>query len=328
MKTESMAARMADRRKESALWRVCRLGGPRDARAGTRRRGPVIGIRTYIIAACLVAAAFLCGAVPSRAAEPVPLPAYLSDRGDGIPTSLFGTYIREKEFLFYPFYEYTRTPKFEYEPNELGFTGDGEYVGKLVEHEALVFFAYAFNDSLAIELESAVYSSIHFTKASNDNTNVPSDIRESGLGDTEINIRWRYKKETVTRPEVTFFFKTVFPFQKNKKLIGTQNWEFAPGIVLTKGYPFGTLALRLSLEYETGENKVEFDEWAIDYVKRLSPDWRVVLSLEGEQADEVSIIGEVQYTLSKNAVLKINSGFGLVEKAPDFAPEIGVLFRF
>ncbi|MGZ9196348.1 MAG: hypothetical protein ACXW4I_07915 [Candidatus Deferrimicrobiaceae bacterium] len=288
----------------------------------------MIGIRPSSIAAYLVAIAFLCGAIPSRAAEPLPLPAYLSDRGDGIPTSLLGTYIREKEFLSYPFYEYTRTPKFEYEPDELGFPGDGEYIGKLVEREGLVFFAYAFNDSLAIEFESALYSSAHFTKASNDNTNVPSDIRESGLGDTEINIRWRYLKETATRPEVTFFFQTVFPFQKNKKLLGTQDWEFAPGIVLTKGYPFGTLALRLSLEYETGENQVEFDEWAIDYVKRLSPDWLVVLSLEGEQADEVSIIGEVQYTLSKHAVLKINSGFGLVEKAPDFAPEIGVLFRF
>ena len=289
----------------------------------------MIGIRPSRIVTYLVAIAFLCGAIPSRAAEPLRLPAYLSDRGDGIPTSLFGTYIREKEFLFYPFYEYTRTPNFEYEPTELGFTGNQEFEGgKLVEREALVFFAYAFNDSLAIELESAVYSSIHFTKASNDNTNVPSDIRESGLGDTEINIRWRYRKETATRPEVTFFFQTVFPFQKNKKLLGTQDWEFAPGIVLTKGYPFGTLALRLSLEYETGENKVKFDEWAIDYVKRLTPLWSVVLSLEGEQADEVSIIGEVQYTLSKNAVLKINSGFGLVEKAPDFAPEIGMLFRF
>jgi hypothetical protein len=42
----------------------------------------------------------------------------------------------------------------------------------------------------------------------------------------------------------------------------------------------------------------------------------------------VSIIGEVQYALSKNAMLKINCGFGLAEKAPTFAPEIGVMFTF
>ncbi|HJX15632.1 MAG TPA: transporter [Candidatus Deferrimicrobiaceae bacterium] len=280
------------------------------------------------IAAHLVAIAFVGGAVPCRAAEPLGLPAYLSDRGDGITTSLFGTYIREKEFLFYPFYEYTYTGKFEYEPIELGFSGNQEFSGgKLEEHEFLLFFAYGFTDSLAVELESAVYSSADFTKDPSDTTGV-RNIRESGLGDTEVNIRWRHWKETASRPEITFFFQTVFPFQKNKRLIGTQDWEFVPGIVLTKGYPFGTLALRLSAAYDTGENKAEFDEWAIDYVKRLAPVWRVVLSLEGEQTDEVSIIGEVQYTLSENAVLKINSGFGLTEKAPDVAPEIGVLFRF
>ncbi len=285
-------------------------------------------MKTDSMAAVLVAIALLSGAVPCRAAEPLGLPAYLSDRGDGIPTSLFGTYIREKEFLFYTFYEYTRTGNFEYEPKELGFPGSGEFQGKLKQQEVLVFFAYAFNDSLAIELESALYSSAEFTKASDDTTTVPSKIKESGLGDTETNIRWRYSKETASRPEVTFFLQTVFPLQKNKRLIGTQDWEFEPGIVVTKGYPFGTLAARLSAVYDTGEKKVEFNEWAIDYVKRFAPSWRLVLSIEGEQLDEISLIGEVQYTLSKNAVLKVNSGFGLTEKAPDFAPEIGVMFRF
>jgi hypothetical protein len=285
-------------------------------------------LQCVFVGALLVAMVFLGVAFPCRAAESLESPAYLSDRGDGIPTSLFGTYIREKEFQFYPFFEYTHTRKFEYSPRELGFAGDQEFMGKLVEREALVFLAYAFNDSLAIEFESALYSTADFTKASDDATNVPGSIRESGLGDTEINIRWRYSKETESRPEATFFFKTVFPLQKNKKLIGTQDWEFEPGVVLTKGYPFGTVAVRLSVAYDTGERKLAFSEWALDYVKRLSHDWRLVLSLEGEETDEVSIIGEVQYTLRKNVMLKINSGFGLVRKAPDFAPEIGMMFTF
>jgi hypothetical protein len=292
------------------------------------KEGSMSGRKLSSIAAVLVAIAFLSAAVPGRAAEPPGLPAYLSDRGDGIPTSLLGTYIREKEFLFYPFFEYTRIKHFEYEPRDFGFTGEQRFFGKLSEREALVFLAYAVNDSLAIEFESALYSSAEFTKASNDTTSVPSSIRETGLGDTEINIRWRYLKETVSRPEATFFFKTVFPLQKNKMLIGTQDWEFEPGVVLAKGFPFGTLALRLSVAYDTGERDLAFSEWALDYVKRLAPNWRVALSLEGAQTDEVSIIGEVQYTLSQNAMLKINSGFGLVKKAPDFAPEIGVMFRF
>ena len=40
------------------------------------------------------------------------------------------------------------------------------------------------------------------------------------------------------------------------------------------------------------------------------------------------IIGEVQYALTKNVTIKLNSGFGLTKKAPDFAPEVGILFSF
>ncbi|MGE5860715.1 MAG: hypothetical protein ACM34J_09190, partial [Ignavibacteria bacterium] len=34
------------------------------------------------------------------------LPEYLKDRGPGIPTSMFGTYIKKGELLLYPFFEY------------------------------------------------------------------------------------------------------------------------------------------------------------------------------------------------------------------------------
>jgi hypothetical protein len=49
--------------------------------------------------------------------------------------------------------------------------------------------------------------------------------------------------------------------------------------------------------------------------------------LEG-QSDEVSAIGELQWHISPRAIVKFNSGFGLTKKAPDIAPEIGVVFRF
>lgn len=281
-----------------------------------------------IVGASLLAVVLAAGAECSLAADAAGLPRYLYDRGDGIPTSLFGTYVREKELLVYTFYEYTRSKNFEYKPSELGHVGENDFFGKAYEREHLLFLAYGFSDSLAIEFESALYGSVDFRKDPSDTSTVPGTIRESGLGDTETNIRWRFQKETATRPETTFFFKTVFPLQKDKKLLGTQNWELEPGIVLTKGFSFGTLALRLSSVYDSGERKMELlGEYAIDYVKRLSQNWRVAVSLEGEQ-DVLSLIGEVQYTLGKNATLKINSGFGVTKKAPDFAPEIGVLFRF
>jgi outer membrane putative beta-barrel porin/alpha-amylase len=279
------------------------------------------------IVVSLLTAALTGGQAPVCAAETAVLPFYLADRGDGIHTSLFGTYVREHELLFYPFYEYTRTSDFEYKPSELGFSGDVDFFGKADEHEFLVFFAYGFSKSLMVEFESALYSTVTFHKASDDTSAVPNRIRESGVGDTEVQIRWRWLQETVGRPEALFFLKTVFPLQKNKKLLGTQDWEFVPGIALTKGFPFGTFSLSGSLLYSTGEHKLEIGGYALEYVKRLSPAWRMVLAFESEQ-DERQIIGEVQYAVSKNVMLKVNSGFGLTKKAPDVAPEIGVLFSF
>ena len=43
--------------------------------------------------------------------------------------------------------------------------------------------------------------------------------------------------------------------------------------------------------------------------------------------EAVSLIGERQYTLT-NAVAKLNMGIGVTTKAPTYAPEIGVMFRF
>jgi hypothetical protein len=280
--------------------------------------------RTCSIAAGhLLAAMLMTSSLQTFAQEP----AYLADRGDGIRTSLIGTYVRPKEFVFYPFYEYTRTRNFEYTPSEVGGVGNTDFQGKKYEREFLVFLGYAFSDSLLVEFESALHSTVEFRKAPDDTSNAPAQLRESGLGDTEAQIRWRIAKETETRPDVTAFFETVFPFQRSKKLLGTQDWQFASGVVLTKGYPFGALSLRGGLGYDRGDRKFKVGEYAIDYLKKLSPAWRVALSLEGHES-ELSIIGEVQYTLSKDAILKINSGFGLSSKDRAFAPEIGVLFRF
>jgi hypothetical protein len=281
----------------------------------------------WLGAMLLLGGFFAIGPARASAAETTTLPPYLYDRGEGIHTSMFGIYVRDKEFLFYPFYEYTRFSNFEYKPSDFGVNGDQDFFGKAVQNEYLVFFAYGLSDSLMVEFESALYSSISFDKAPDDTSPVPNHLRESGLGDTEGQIRWRWLKETERRPEVLFSFETAFPLQKDRKLLGTQYWEFKPGVTLTKGYAFGTLSLEMKLAYTTEEHTLEFGEYTLEYVKKTSDAWRFVLAFEGEQ-DELQLIGEAQYTLSKNAVLKLNCGFGITKKAPDISPEVGVVFAF
>jgi len=49
--------------------------------------------------------------------------------------------------------------------------------------------------------------------------------------------------------------------------------------------------------------------------------------LEGED-NELVLIGEVLWYDNSSMFVKINSDFGRTEKAPGFAPEVGVMFVF
>jgi len=253
------------------------------------------------------------------------LPTYLRDRGTGVATSLLGTYVRKGELLAYPFYEYTGNNDQEYKPSELGFAGEHDYRGKYTEHEGLIFLSYGISENVALELESALYSSATLHKAPEDTSAVPSRLKESGFGDTQAEIHWRWWKENERRPELWSYFEAVFPFQKDRVLIGTQDWELIQGVGLTRGFRFGSLTGRVSASYSAGDKTVIFGEYALEYLRRLSPKWRAVLAMEGEQ-DEAAIIGEAQWRIAPRAVLKLNNGFGLTSKAPDLAPEIGLAF--
>lgn len=268
-----------------------------------------------------------CGMVsPLRAQETAAAP-YLADRGPGLSTSLFGTYVESGELLVYPFYEYTEAGTFEYQPRELGFVGSDDFIGELVEHEYLLFLAYGISDRLAVELEGAVYTKATFDKAPDDPSAVPTHFEESGLGDVETQLRWRWRAETADRPELFSFVKVVFPFQKDKVLVGTSDWEGEVGFGAVRGFRWGTVTGRATIAWDGEDQKVELGEYAVEYLKRVSPAWRLVASLEGESEDIV-VVGEAQWHFSPRGFVKLNCGFGITEKAEDLAPEVGVLFRF
>ena len=267
--------------------------------------------------------AIACLTTTANAQRP---PPYLADRGTGIATSMFGEYVRRGELLIYPFYEYT-SQSLEYKPSELGFGLDQDFRGRFREHEALIFLAYGLSDRLALELESVVYTTAHLRKDPSDPSAVPGELRESGFGDTQAEARWRWANETLSRPEVFSYLEVDFPFQRSRRIIGTQDWEYKLGTGVTKGFSFGTITARAAAEYEQGDRELIFGEYALEYLKRLSPSVRFYTGIEGNQ-DEVEWIVEGQYRLGRHAHLKLNTAFGLTSKAPDFAPEIGIMFNF
>ena len=140
-------------------------------------------------------------------------------------------------------------------------------------------------------------------------------------------LRGRWLTEAKVRPEVFSYFETVVPTAGDHILIGTPDWELKLGTGVTKGFSFGTFTLRAAVEHDFAEDETALGEAALEWVKRLSPEFRVYLGVEGSE-DEWEGIAEVQWHFHRQAYLKLNNGFGLTSKATDFAPEAGVMFSF
>jgi len=251
---------------------------------------------------------------------------YLYDRGTGIPMSIFGTYVRDGELLFYPFYEYYFDSDLEYEPFELGHGSTREYRGRYEAHEFLIFLGYGITDRLAIEFEAGAITA-KLNKSENDTSSLPPEINESGLSDIEGQIRWRWNFESAEMPEFFNYFEYVFPTGDKNSLIGTSNWEFKLGAGVIKGFSWGTVTFRLALDYDTGEKNIEPGEYALEYLKRLSDDFRIFMMIEGSQ-DEASFVPGIQWFITPGIMLNANTGIGVSSKATDFASEIGIMFSF
>jgi hypothetical protein len=264
---------------------------------------------------------------PARAAEPPAASApWLADRGAGTWTSIFGTYVRSRELLVMPFAEGYIDDDFEYKPEELGFGLDQDFRGKFRAAEGLIFMAYGLSDRLAVELEASVITA-RLDKAPDDPSSMPAQLKQSGQGDWQLELDWTVAKETASRPEVFAMLEADPPSNRHKVLIGTPDWEYKFGVGAIRGLSWGTIAGRLSGIYSAEDGAVDTGEYAIEYLKRVSPHWKVYGGIEGEQ-DEVELIGETQWHFSPNAYLRLNLARGLSSKAVDWGPDVGVVFRF
>lgn len=238
------------------------------------------------------------------------------DRGDGVSTSMFGTYVRKGELLFYPFFEHYRDGNFEYTPSELGSAGERDYRGRYRANEGLVLLSYGVNERVAVEFEMA-YIGARLDKAIDDTSPLARRTAESGLGDVEGQIRWRWNRESDPRPEVFSYAEVVAPHHREKVLIGTSGWQLKYGTGVVRGFAWGTLTARAAVEYdEASSSHFDAGEYAVEYLRRLSPKWRVFAGLEGK-TDEATVIGEVQWHATPRMFSSSTTAWGLRRKPRD-----------
>lgn len=277
----------------------------------------MVAIRVALALACLLLAQSSINAQDAGA-------RFLRDRGIGVPTSMFGTYIGKGQLFVYPFYERYVDVNAEYQPDEFGYGSAQEHRAKFSANEGILFLGYGLSDRIVIEFEGA-FISAQQEKSAADTTAMPEDIEETGIGDVQTQINWLMSKETESRPAFFSFMEIVYPLQKQRRLIGTQDWEIKTGFGIVRGFSWGTVTFRAASEYVRSERKIDIGEFALEYLRRLSNHWRVYAGVEGTQ-DEISLITEAQWHISPNVYLKLNNGVGLTAKATDWAPEVGFVF--
>lgn len=261
------------------------------------------------------------------AAEPDSLPPWLADRGPGMWTSIFGTYVRPGELLFMPFVEGYYDNNTEYKPAELGYGVEQDFRGKFRAVENQVFLAYGLNDAFGVELEAALYTAARLDKAPEDPSSMPARLEQSGFGDWQMELNWRAIRETSSHPEVFALLEVDPPSNVNQPLIGTADWESKLGVGVIRGLRWGTVSGRVGMIYSAEDGAFDTGEWAVEYLKRVSPRWSLYGGVEGEQ-DEIELIGETQWHFSPNATLRLNLAYGLSDKATDWGPDVGVVFHF
>ena len=251
----------------------------------------------------------------------------LQDRGPGVLTSMFATYAERGQLLVYPFFASSRDHNLEYNAAKLGFPLSQDFRGRFHSAEQQLFVAYGLTNRLAVEFEAG------FVRATLDRS--PDDtggggrrLKQSGLADVEGQLRYRVKAETNRWPEIFSYLEVTAPTQKAKPLIGDQQWDFRPGIGLIRGFSWGTLVSRVTVEYNHDDRLWDLGEFSVEYLKRLSPAWRINFAFEGGETggpDEWTLISGVQWRPVDRLTLRFDNDLGLSSKATDWAPQIGVM---
>lgn len=271
----------------------------------------------------IVAGLLLCNSSPLLAQQE--LPYFLKDRGTGVASSMFGTYIRRGDLIIYPYWEYYLDNNREYKPKELGYGVDQDFRGRYRESEYLFFIAFGLTDFLAVQTELAA-AQASLNKSPADLSSLPSKIEESGLTSFETQFRWRWMQETEKRPELWGYLDIVYPINKKALIIGSDGWDLEWGTGLTRGFKWGTVTARVSATYESAST-THFDlgEYGVEYLKRLSQSWRLFLAVQCA-GDAVSLITEAQWHITRKLFIRFNQEIGLTSRATDWEPQLGVLF--
>ncbi len=257
---------------------------------------------------------------------------YLRDRGPGVATSLSGIYLGAGEWLGAASYQHLENRGFQYSPEEFGFADANDYLGKYESSGGIFFLGYGVSDSIALGLK-LTGGSIKLTKASDDLSAMPLEMKESGISAIAPELTWRFMTETAHRPELYTFVSVEIPQNRDTNLIGTPDWVVLPGLGINRGFSWATLSARMNYEYDAASaSTIDFGKWSIEGQRRFSDVWWVSAGLEGQVGgannfDEAWQITFVQWSPTPHVAVRLGSRIGLTQQTEGWTGELGIVVR-
>ncbi|HEV7365266.1 MAG TPA: hypothetical protein VGN76_05435 [Gemmatimonadales bacterium] len=259
--------------------------------------------------------------------SPRMLPAQ-GDRGTGIRTSMIETYVEPHQVLIYPFGAYTWDHNWEYSPSMFGSAHVEDFRGTYKTTEAALFLAYGVTDWLAVELEGSLINAT-FEKSAADTFGTPATIHETGLSDVAGQLRLRLVRERGSRPEFFASVEVLPPQHGQQVLIGDAEWDVKGEIGAVRQYHWGTMTFRTTIEYNRGDTHWDLGETSLEYLRRLSPKWRVLLGIEGGEGgapDDYGLAAAAHWQVARGLDLKFFNFLGLMSKATDWEAQFGLMW--
>jgi hypothetical protein len=253
----------------------------------------------------------------------------LRDRGPGVRTSEFQTYVARHQLLLLTSAAYIRDHNLEYNPLDWGYGSQEGLRASYRSSEAQLVLAYGITDWLGVELQGSNVSA-RFERSPSDTSATPARIRESGFGDFAGQVRVRLAQEHGRRPEIFGAVEVIPAAQRGRVLIGDAHWDVNGEIGVVRGFGFGTMTLRTTIEYNHGDSHWDLGETSLEYLRRLSTSWRVLLAIEGGETgalDEWTFVTAGQWRIANGCYVKFANGFGLMSKSTDWEPQVGLLFE-
>jgi hypothetical protein len=198
-----------------------------------------------------------------------------------------------------------------------------------------VFAAYGLSQRVAIEFDLGAIDAT-LKKPPEDLSGLPSTLSESGLGPIRARINWRWMDETGHRPELFSYAEVVVPHDTGQSLTGTPDWVINGGLGVIRGFRWGTMTARIGVEYDTGsESELDFHEYALEYLRRISPAWSLYLGYVVFEGDEAYLATELHWSPRPNVTVRLGNRLGVVSSAlsatsnsADYVPTLGVIIRF